>query len=185
MACGILSLTPSAYYGLDLTPVEQAKLQSVSKRFFALARDNTRWRLHCYEESWAASEAARQNRSTSESLNARSTAPLDSLGQASLLSLIQPQHSLWNRGSSDQTGQNELQNPSFAERARAAAAWDPSYEGEDVDWYSEYIARHGPMSFSWLQQPFTKKNPGGGRFTVRSRAWGCSVIGARRDRTRW
>lgn len=161
MACGILSLTPSAYYGLDLTPVEQAKLQSVSKRFFALARDNTRWRLHCYEESWAASEAARQNRSTSESLNARSTAPLGSLGQASLLSLIQPQHSLWNRGSSDQTGQNELQNPSFAERARAAAAWDPSYEGEDVDWYSEYIARHGPMSFSWLQQPFTKKNPGG------------------------
>lgn len=141
-----------------LTPVEQAKLQSVSKRFFALARDNTRWRLHCYEESWAASEAAR---STSESLNARSTAPLGSLGQASLLSLIQPQHSLWNRGSSDQTGQNELQNPSFAERARAAAAWDPSYEGEDVDWYSEYIARHGPMSFSWLQQPFTKKNPGG------------------------
>ena len=39
-------------------------------------------------------------------------------------------------------------------RWRAAAEWDPSYEGEDIDWYSEYIARHGPLSFSWLQQPY-------------------------------
>ncbi|RHZ65836.1 uncharacterized protein CDV56_108326 [Aspergillus thermomutatus] len=146
-----------------LTPVEQAQLQSVSKRLFALARDNTRWRLHCYEESWVASEAARQNRSTSESLLARSTAPLSSLGQTSLLSLIQPQHRLVNGDSSNESGQNEVQNPSFAERARAAASWDPSYEGEDVDWYSEYIARHGPMSFSWLQQPFTRKNQGEGK----------------------
>lgn len=33
--------------------------------------------------------------------------------------------------------------------------WDPSYETEDVDWYSEYIDRHAPVSFSWLQQPYT------------------------------
>ncbi|EAW06941.1 uncharacterized protein ACLA_086400 [Aspergillus clavatus NRRL 1] len=145
-----------------LTPLEQVQLQSVSKRFFALTRDNTRWRLHCYEESWAASDAARRNQSTtSESLLARSTAPLSSLGQTSLLSLIQPQNAQSNGGTSG--GQNGGLGPSFAERARAAAAWDPSYEGEDVDWYSEYIARHGPMSFNWLQQPFARKAQGQGR----------------------
>lgn len=40
--------------------------------------------------------------------------------------------------------------------AAAVTAWDPSYETEEVDWYSEYIARHGPVSLSWLQQPHSK-----------------------------
>ncbi|MCJ1480816.1 hypothetical protein MMC06_000971 [Schaereria dolodes] len=40
-----------------------------------------------------------------------------------------------------------------AERIRAMANWDPSYPLETVDWYGEYIARHGPISMSWLQQP--------------------------------
>ena len=43
--------------------------------------------------------------------------------------------------------------PSVGERSRAAAEWDPSFETENVDWYSEYIARHGPVSFSWLHPP--------------------------------
>lgn len=33
------------------------------------------------------------------------------------------------------------------------ANWDPTYLGEKVDWYSEYVARHAPVSMSWLQQP--------------------------------
>ena len=38
-------------------------------------------------------------------------------------------------------------------RKRHLANWDPSYPSENVDWYDEYIARHGPLSISWLQQP--------------------------------
>ena len=40
-----------------------------------------------------------------------------------------------------------------SQRHRALANWDPSYPKEKVDWYGEYIARHGPISTSWLQQP--------------------------------
>ncbi|KAL4994759.1 hypothetical protein BDV10DRAFT_144907 [Aspergillus recurvatus] len=140
-----------------LTPPEQVQLQSVSKRFFALARDNNVWRLHCYENTWAALSAARPNVEGSDSLAANSTASLSSLGQPSLRSLIQPQASLPTN--TDQDIQDRT--PTFGERARAAAAWDPSAEGEDVDWYSEYIARNGPISLSWLQQPFTRAQSGG------------------------
>lgn len=36
---------------------------------------------------------------------------------------------------------------------RAASNWEPAYPGERVDWYNEYVARHAPLSISWLQQP--------------------------------
>lgn len=39
------------------------------------------------------------------------------------------------------------------ERIRILANWDPSYPDEKVDWYSEYIARNGPISTSWMEQP--------------------------------
>ena len=39
-----------------------------------------------------------------------------------------------------------------------AAQWDPSYEGEDTDWYAEYVARHAPMSFQWLENPVAPAN---------------------------
>ncbi|KAL2845636.1 hypothetical protein BJY01DRAFT_214009 [Aspergillus pseudoustus] len=134
-----------------LTPPEQVQLQSVSKRFFALARDNTVWRLHCYESTWAAISATRPRNGASDSI-ANPTASLSSLGQPSLRSLIQSR--LNNVEAQDQS-------PSFGERSRAAAAWDPSTEGENVDWYSEYIARNGPISLDWLQQPFAKTSGGG------------------------
>lgn len=38
------------------------------------------------------------------------------------------------------------------------ASWDPTYPDEKVDWYHEYIARHAPLSISWLEQPFSKQN---------------------------
>lgn len=38
------------------------------------------------------------------------------------------------------------------------ASWDPTYTDEKVDWYDEYIARHAPLSMSWLEQPFREQN---------------------------
>ncbi|KAL2814891.1 hypothetical protein BDW59DRAFT_17304 [Aspergillus cavernicola] len=147
-----------------LTPPEQVQLQSVSRRFFALARDNNVWRLHCYENTWAAITAARPKHGAPEGLASNSTTSLSSLGQPSLRSLIQPQPNDVAPGTQDQS-------PSFGERARAAAAWDPSTEGEDVDWYSEYIARNGPVSMSWLQQPFSR-TPGGGKCYIEVKGMG-------------
>ena len=45
-----------------------------------------------------------------------------------------------------------------AERVRKLANWDPTYPGEDFDWYTEYVARNAPASLSWLQQPHLRSN---------------------------
>jgi hypothetical protein len=76
-------------------------------------------------------------------------APLSSLGPSTLRNLIQPNAQLVGLPDGDDTERG----PSLGQRSRAAVEWDPSYETEDVDWYSEYIARHGPLSFSWMQKP--------------------------------
>lgn len=83
-----------------------------------------------------------------------STTSLSSLGQESLISLIQPHGT---RPSATDAGTKEGPGEfSAVRRSREAAAWDPSFENEEVDWYSEYIARRGPISFSWLRQPSTR-----------------------------
>jgi len=46
------------------------------------------------------------------------------------------------------------------ERARILANWDPSYPNEKVNWYDDYIARHAPISTSWLQQPRNRESSG-------------------------
>lgn len=131
------------------------QLQSVSKKFFDLARDNNLWKLHCYEQSRAALQAAPPAGRTSESLLTNSTASLSTLGQNSLRDLIQPAVP-----QTDTTGSEDVRGLSLSQRARAAAEWDSSAEGEHVDWYSEYIARHGPMSLSWVQQPLHPRGQG-------------------------
>lgn len=50
------------------------------------------------------------------------------------------------------------------------ASWDPTYPGEKVDWYNEYIARHAPLSVSWLQQPYHIAN--GSRERLETRGLG-------------
>ena len=44
------------------------------------------------------------------------------------------------------------------ERIRIMANWDPSYPDERIDWYSEFIHRSGPISVSWLQQPWNRES---------------------------
>ncbi|KAB5584840.1 hypothetical protein GE09DRAFT_946391 [Coniochaeta sp. 2T2.1] len=37
------------------------------------------------------------------------------------------------------------------ERLRIRANWDPSYPGEDVSWYDEFIHRHAPTVVNWFE----------------------------------
>ncbi|CEO59812.1 hypothetical protein PMG11_04468 [Penicillium brasilianum] len=138
-----------------LSPREKVKLQLVCKNLFDLARDDNLWKLHCYEQSWAALQATRPAGRTSESLLSNPTASLSTLGQNSLRDLIQPPAL-----QSKEAPLDEGRRYSPSDIARAAADWDSSAEGEHVDWYSEYIARHGPMSLSWVQQPMRSNGPG-------------------------
>lgn len=110
--------------------------------------------MHCYDQSWAARQAARAAARPPESLISDTTASLTTLGQESLRDIIQPSAPPPNRDSDD------TREFSWTERTRAAAEWDSSAEGEHVDWYSEYIARHGPISLSWVEQPSVRKGEG-------------------------
>ena len=58
----------------------------------------------------------------------------------------------------------------------AAAAWDPSYETEHVDWYSEYVARHAPISLSWIQNPSGSSASGKERRMWRNDAKGMGLL---------
>lgn len=42
------------------------------------------------------------------------------------------------------------------ERIRIMENWDPSFPGETVNWYDEYIQRHAPVAVIWLQRPSMK-----------------------------
>ena len=56
------------------------------------------------------------------------------------------------------SGNSNASKEAKAATARAMASWDPTYPDEKVDWYGEYIARHAPLSMSWLEQPFNEQN---------------------------
>jgi hypothetical protein len=113
-----------------------------------LSRDNVLWRLHCYESSWKAAGNGFSAANISGTLPLSSLASLRSLGSDTLRTLIYPA-----TGTID--SYDDATAPSIGQRSRAAANWDPSYSTEHIDWYSEYIARNGPISFSWLQRPVT------------------------------
>lgn len=45
-------------------------------------------------------------------------------------------------------------------RRAEAADWDPSIPKEEVDWYSEYVARHAPISVNWFEPSYTQATSG-------------------------
>ena len=53
----------------------------------------------------------------------------------------------------DTPRQDQAEESNNRRRARRLANWDPTYRNEQVNWYTEYIARHGPLSSSWFQPP--------------------------------
>ncbi|KAL1844352.1 hypothetical protein VTJ49DRAFT_31 [Mycothermus thermophilus] len=52
--------------------------------------------------------------------------------------------------------------PTERERVRIMANWDPSFPGEHVSWYEEYVQRHGPVAVNWFQLPYPYHDDGGG-----------------------
>ena len=65
------------------------------------------------------------------------------------------------------SGNSNASQKAEAATARAMASWDPTYPDEKVDWYDEYIARHAPLSMSWLEQPFSEQNGLRGKLETR------------------
>lgn len=131
------------------------RLHLVSKRLFKITRDNELWKILCLTSSH--SEAARKRR------DFLAGTPL--LPQEPRVYELQRRAAALARGAANageperddahnqESGREDEPPKVVSERARAMANWDPSYPSEKVDWYGEYVARHAPLSISWLQQP--------------------------------
>lgn len=64
-------------------------------------------------------------------------------------------------------------------RLRALTNWDPSYPKEHTDWYGEYVARHAPVSLSWLQQPSRTLHNGKGTYDIKGLGYHTNSSGSR------
>ena len=113
-------------------------LQLVAKHFFKTYRDNNLWKDLCLDNSLV-SEAARR-------FQTHDTPRIPRTQEPTALDLRRAVHHI------DPTLRDHLPQKDRPTR-RAVSSWDPAYPGEKVDWYNEYIARHAPLSISWLQQP--------------------------------
>lgn len=108
---------------------ELISVQGVSQRLFKLARDTSLWRSKCFEETSRAPLRSHQQTNNFWNSLTRLT-PSDGGGNGRSTAV--------QRSSRD------------SRRARAIADWDCTHPAEKIDWYSEYIARHAPLSTEWL-----------------------------------
>ncbi|KAL1882250.1 hypothetical protein Daus18300_000736 [Diaporthe australafricana] len=117
-----------------LEPSETTSLQLISKKLLRICRDNTFWRSRCFESSTFLDSLHRR-----QALLGRLSEP------DNLVAPGTAQHPV--------SGLAELAKSRRKERVRFMENWDPSYPGEDVNWYDEYIQRNAPVTVNWLQQP--------------------------------
>ncbi|KAI4597144.1 hypothetical protein KJ359_004655 [Pestalotiopsis sp. 9143b] len=122
-----------------LEPRSLTTLQTCSKRLLRICRDNLFWRLRCLEDS-SFLEGVKRRRLLRFSDDDE---PLVSavLGSS-------PNANAETSDAAPATSRTAAEN----ERIRILANWDPTFPGERVNWYNEYIQRNAPVSVSWFEQ---------------------------------
>ncbi|KFY13390.1 hypothetical protein V492_03306 [Pseudogymnoascus sp. VKM F-4246] len=152
-----------------LTPQEIATTQLVSRQFLRIGRDNNLWRDECFEISRFLVNLRRRNRekptaATSTSKPHFEGQPGDATeGQLGDRSVTLVARHDWHSS-----------NQRAAERIRMMANWDPSYQAEKIDWYTEYIHRTAPISVRWFQRPL--KQGGGTELPLEVRGIGTHYL---------
>lgn len=133
-----------------LEPADLASLQLVSRTFRTLARDNSLWRLRCFEDSTFL-RILNHRRSLGIEPAPAPNGPVEynhavDLTRQRARSAPSPGRlGTPTKGGSVAAGDRE--------RARIMANWDPCFPSEPVCWYDEYIQRHGPVVVNWMQLP--------------------------------
>lgn len=112
--------------------------------FYCSTRDAEFWRRLCFEDSTSAANQKRRD--------LQFIAPSIFQQPARVFELQRRARALSANSGLGAT-ENGVSKPEKSERVRAIADWDPTYANERVDWYEEYVARHAPISMSWLQSP--------------------------------
>ena len=117
----------------DLPPVHVINLHLVSKRFLHTIRRSDIWKVASC--GYIGSSPDRGKPTTLTAARHTSSTTIDYSLTSPVLSAQRLHHHVKSITS------------------RSVANWDPSFPREKVDWYSEYIARHAPVTQSWIQQP--------------------------------
>jgi hypothetical protein len=112
--------------------------QYLSRRLLHLCRDDNLWKLECFDASRAES---RRRRLRIDPTNTQFHTLRSAFNQLS----GQPSQP------SSQDAAPKL-SPA-AETQCAFANWDPSYGSDTLNFYDEYIHRHGPINIGWLSMP--------------------------------
>ncbi|KAI0468486.1 hypothetical protein F4859DRAFT_205298 [Xylaria cf. heliscus] len=118
-------------------------LQSVSKKFLGICRDNPHWRKRCLLASALLEHVSLFRRGSDwfdeEGIPLSRAVPADS-------------HPLQHQSAIERIGILSSRKRQ-REYSRIAANWDPTFPGEKTNWYNEYIQRHGPVITNWFERP--------------------------------
>ena len=145
----------------DLEPAELVNLSIVSRQLLGLSRDNNLWKTHCFTHSIA--ERRRRRIEATSDIDPR------------LAELITAANNIANV--LDTNGHDA--HASSAENTRETkwealrTKWDPSYPGEKVNWYQDFIQRHAPQQLSFFQDA---GNEGRDEDEVRREATGAGIL---------
>lgn len=115
----------------------------MSRQFLGLSRDNNLWKQLCFEHS-AAERRRRRLLSTSEidPRLAELVRAADSIAGAFTTSVHDP---------TAPSAEVQVQQNVSKRKAALLANWDPTFPGESVSFYQEFIQRHAPHSITWFQ----------------------------------
>ncbi|KAK4451706.1 hypothetical protein QBC34DRAFT_51707 [Podospora aff. communis PSN243] len=135
-----------------LEPIDTISLQLVSRAFRTIARDDSLWRSHCFENS-----------SFLEAIDRRRVLEVSRRAGAAFFndSNLHGSHDGEDLLATAVISPLEDPNPRRHDRKRIMANWDPSFPEERISWYDEYIQRHGPISVNWMQLPRVENQPQG------------------------
>lgn len=112
-----------------LEPAETTSLQLTSKKLLDICRDNAVWKAKCFDESPFLAHYGRH------------------------------QEHITNEQRATASSSHDEAVSRRKERVRIMANWDPSFPGENVNWYDEFVQRTAPVAVNWLQQPSLGDGP--------------------------
>ncbi|KAH7138409.1 hypothetical protein B0J11DRAFT_14668 [Dendryphion nanum] len=126
-----------------LDPSELVILQYVSSQFLRLSRDNSLWKQLCFEHSVA--ERRRRRLKITQNMDPRLAELVRAADNiAGTFSTTVPDSSI-------PSSEMQVQRNEAKKQSTLLANWDPTYAQEKVNWYQDFIQRHGPYSISWFQ----------------------------------
>ncbi|KAI0457474.1 hypothetical protein F5B21DRAFT_464533 [Xylaria acuta] len=118
-------------------------LQSASRKFLGICRDNPHWRERCLRASASLEHV---------SLFRRGSDWIDEEGVPLSRAVPTDNHPLPHYSVIERIGMLASRKRQ-REYLRIAANWDPTFPGEKTNWYNEYIQRHGPVITNWFERP--------------------------------